>query len=169
MAWRDRLNAQERKERPLYSGVLAYFPDALLEVAYASFIGNQQHNPGEPLHWAKEKSTDEPDALARHLLDRDRRDKDNVRHKAKVAWRALADLQRELDDEETAIEMTQKPHPPEWVDPYYDHVSKEEIAAEAEKSVIPEPPKPCTMGVGCNQTGMCYAAAMGHPGACPRG
>jgi hypothetical protein len=88
-----------RKQRPLYSGVLMYFPDALLEVAYCSFKGNEQHNPGEPLHWAKEKSTDEPDAMLRHSLDAGKLDTDGVRHSAKVAWRALANLQREIERE----------------------------------------------------------------------
>lgn len=88
-----------RKQRPLATGVLDYFPDALLEVAYCSYVGNVQHNPGEPLHWAKEKSQDEPDALLRHLADRGKLDTDGVRHSAKAAWRALALLQRELDAE----------------------------------------------------------------------
>lgn len=88
-----------RKRRPVFSGVLAYFPDALMEVAYTSWVGNEQHNPGEPLHWAKEKSTDEADALIRHLMEAGKIDTDGVRHSAKVAWRALALLQRELDAE----------------------------------------------------------------------
>ncbi len=86
-----------RKETPIATGVLDYFPDALAAVARVSFIGNQQHNPGEPLHWAKEKSTDEADALVRHLLQRGTVDTDGTLHSAKVAWRALAMLQRELD------------------------------------------------------------------------
>lgn len=86
-----------RKALPITTGCLDYFPDALLAVAELSRIGNEQHNPGEPLHWAKEKSTDEPDALVRHLLQRGTVDTDGVRHSAKVAWRALALLQRELD------------------------------------------------------------------------
>lgn len=92
-------DAKARKALPLCTGVLDYFPDALLEVAELSRIGNDQHNPGQPLHWAKEKSTDEPDALVRHLLDRGTRDVDGVRHSTKVAWRALALLQREIDAE----------------------------------------------------------------------
>jgi len=90
---------QARKQRPVYSGVLSYFPDALLEVAYVSFIGNQQHNPGEPLHWAKEKSTDEPDCIVRHMIDHLENpvDDDGSLHLAKAAWRALANLQRYLD------------------------------------------------------------------------
>ena len=91
--------AAHRKARPLCTGVLDYFPDALLEVAHCSKVGNDQHNPGQPLHWAKEKSTDEADALARHLLERGTLDTDGVRHSAKVAWRALAMLQREIDAE----------------------------------------------------------------------
>lgn len=89
-----------RKARPVYSGVLKYFPDALLAVAHCSKVGNDQHNPGEPLHWAREKSTDEEDALIRHVLDRSRGevyDGDGVRHLAKAAWRALAALQKEIE------------------------------------------------------------------------
>ena len=92
-------DANERKRLPICTGVLDYFPDALAEVARCSRVGNDQHNPGQPLHWAKEKSRDEADALVRHLLDRGRFDKDGVRHSAKVAWRALAMLQREIDAE----------------------------------------------------------------------
>jgi len=100
---RDPIEAQKRKERPLARGCLDYFPDALMEVAHVSFIGNEQHNPGEELHWAKEKSTDEADCILRHLKDRGTLDTDGLRHSAKVAWRALALLQREIDKErETA-------------------------------------------------------------------
>jgi hypothetical protein len=93
--------AAARKATPVCTGVLDYFPDALLEVARVSKAGNDQHNPGQPLHWAKEKSMDEPDALLRHLIDRGKRDTDGQRHSAKVAWRALALLQREIDAEKT--------------------------------------------------------------------
>lgn len=92
-------SAAWRKDRPVATGVLDYFPDALLEVAYCSKIGNDQHNTGEPLHWAKEKSTDHADCVIRHLKDRGTFDSDGVRHSAKVAWRALALLQVELDAE----------------------------------------------------------------------
>lgn len=97
-------DAQGRKDLPITTGVLDYFPDALAEVARCSKVGNDQHNPGQPLHWAKEKSTDEADALVRHLLERGTVDTDGVRHSAKVAWRALALLQRELDAERETAE-----------------------------------------------------------------
>jgi hypothetical protein len=93
-------DATKRKQRPIVRGVLDYFPDALMEVAHCSWVGNEQHNRGEPLHWAKEKSTDEADALVRHLLQRGTLDGDGVRHSAKVAWRALALLQREIEEGE---------------------------------------------------------------------
>lgn len=95
-------DAEWRKQRPLYSGVLMYFPDALLEVAHTSWKGNEQHNPGQPLHWDRSKSTDEADACARHLLEAGTHDTDGVRHSAKVAWRALALLQKEIEGERAA-------------------------------------------------------------------
>jgi len=91
------LEAAKRKALPLTTGVLDYFPDALLEVAKCSKAGNDQHNPGKPLHWDRSKSGDEADALGRHLLDRGKLDSDGIRHTAKVAWRALAMLQKELE------------------------------------------------------------------------
>jgi len=91
------LDAKARKQHPMFSGLLKYFPDALMEVAHVSFVGNEQHNPGQPLHWDRSKSTDEPDALLRHLKDAGTLDTDGLRHTAKVAWRALAMLQKELE------------------------------------------------------------------------
>ncbi len=96
---RKMAEATYRKQRPLITGVLDYFPDALLDVAYCSFIGNEQHNPGTPLHWDRSKSQDEADALGRHLRERGKFDTDGVRHSAKVAWRALALLQKEIEGE----------------------------------------------------------------------
>lgn len=91
-------DAKSRKEVPIYSGVLMYFPDAIAAVAEVSRIGNEQHHPGEPLHWDRSKSTDEKDALVRHLLEAGTMDTDGVRHSAKVAWRALANLQKEIEE-----------------------------------------------------------------------
>ena len=87
----------ERKDMPVFSGVLRYFPDALLEVSKVSKAGNDQHNPGEHLHWDRSKSGDELDALARHLLEAGTVDEDGQLHSAKVAWRALAHLQKEME------------------------------------------------------------------------
>jgi len=90
-------DAQARKRMPIATGVLDYFPDALAAVAHCSHVGNEQHNPGSPLHWDRAKSTDEADALIRHFIERGTIDGDGVRHSAKVAWRALALLQKEIE------------------------------------------------------------------------
>jgi hypothetical protein len=78
---------------------MRYFPDALLEIAYVSWVGNEQHNPGTPLHWDRSKSSDEHDAGARHLAQAGTRDTDGTRHTAKAAWRLLAALQKEIEAE----------------------------------------------------------------------
>jgi hypothetical protein len=92
-------DAKTRKNAPMARGLLDYFPDALFAVADLSRIGNEQHNPGQPMHWAKEKSTDHADCIMRHLVDRGTVDTDGVRHATKVAWRALALLQTEIDNQ----------------------------------------------------------------------
>ena len=89
----------ERKNAPIARGVLDYFPDAMFAVAHLSKVANEQHNPGEPMHWAKEKSTDHADCIVRHLVERGTLDNDGIRHSAKVAWRALALLQAEIEAE----------------------------------------------------------------------
>ena len=93
------MTPQERKDTPVYSGVLKYFPLALLEIARVSKAGNDQHNKGEPLHWARDKSTDHLDSMVRHSLEAGTFDTDGQRHTAKMAWRALAQLQTELENE----------------------------------------------------------------------
>lgn len=86
-----------RKDVPIATGFIDYFPDAVAAVAALSKVGNDQHNPGKPLHWDRSKSGDESDALMRHFMERGTIDTDGVRHSAKVAWRALALLQKELE------------------------------------------------------------------------
>lgn len=86
-----------RKESPMARGVLDYFPRAIMAVANVSFVGNEQHNPGQPMHWVREKSTDHADCILRHLAERGTIDDDGLRHAAKVAWRALALLETELE------------------------------------------------------------------------
>lgn len=93
-------DAAQRKATPVATGALDYFPDAIRAVAQCSWTGNEQHNPGSLLHWDRSKSGDEADALMRHFLERGTDDTDGVRHSAKVAWRALALLQKEIEGEQ---------------------------------------------------------------------
>lgn len=90
-------DALGRKRTPIASGVLDYFPDAIVAVAQVSWAGNEQHNPGQPLHWDRSKSMDEADTAMRHFMQRGTVDTDGQRHSAKAAWRLLALLQKEIE------------------------------------------------------------------------
>lgn len=89
-----------RKGLPIFTGLLMYFPLALAAVSEVSRVGNEQHNPGEPLHWAREKSTDQLNTAMRHLMDHGMgvtRDTDGTWHLAKAIWRLCAELQLEIE------------------------------------------------------------------------
>jgi hypothetical protein len=105
--------ATARKAIPIATGFVDYFPDAMAEVAELSRVGNEQHNPGKPLHWDRSKSGDESDALMRHFVQRGTRDTDGIRHTAKVAWRAMALLQKEIEAERAARRDTEPAAPPD--------------------------------------------------------
>lgn len=95
--------SKARKAIPIVRGFLDYFPAAAAAVAQLSLAGNEKHNPGEELHHARGKSTDHADCIVRHLMERGTVDpEDGIRHSVKVAWRALALLQEELEREENA-------------------------------------------------------------------
>jgi hypothetical protein len=126
-------DAKERKNVPMARGLLDYFPDALAAVADVSRVGNEQHNPGQPLHWSKHLSTDHADCLVRHLVDRGRRDVDGLRHTAKVAWRALALLQMELEAEAEGLP----------IDTYIE-LLKDEAGAKSNQ--------PCVLAAGVENT-----------------
>lgn len=97
------VDSKARKGIPMVRGLLDYFPAALAEIAKVSAAGNEKHNPGQPMHHARGKSGDHADCIVRHLVERGSIDPDDgQRHSAKVAWRALALLQEELEREEGA-------------------------------------------------------------------
>ena len=87
-----------RKTYPMARGLLDYFPDALAEVSNVSYHGNIKHNPGEQMHHARGKSTDHADCILRHLVGRGGYDGE-IRESAALAWRALALLQEEIEQE----------------------------------------------------------------------
>ena len=118
--------AKARKAIPIVAGCLDYFPAALAAVAELSRVGNEQHSPGQPMHHARGKSGDHADCIGRHLMDRGTVDTDGIRHSAKVAWRALALLQEELEREAGAPlargaklppESDSRPTPPAYSPP----------------------------------------------------
>ena len=102
-------DAKARKAMPMMTGLLDYFPDALMAVAAVSKAGNDQHNPGEPLHWSREKSNDHLDCGIRHALDHGKMDADNQRHMAKACWRFLAELQLEIERAEALVAAHPEP------------------------------------------------------------
>lgn len=80
----------ERKDIPVYTGFFKYFPRGIAAVAKLSLAGGLQHNQTrETLHWDREKSGDELDAMMRHMIDGDW---------DQVAWRAMANLEKQLED-----------------------------------------------------------------------
>ena len=94
----DGMSSEERKKYPVTTGCFDYFRDALFAVAHVSYEGNEKHNPGQPLHWARGKSTDDIDAMGRHLLERNEIDPPTQEVVlAQAAWRALAALQKVLE------------------------------------------------------------------------
>lgn len=94
--WLQSLSSADRKEVAMARGLFAYFPDALAVVARHSVRSNEKHNPGQPVHWSREKSADHEDCIGRHSIavaaDPDSMDGD-APHVVCRAWRALAALQ----------------------------------------------------------------------------
>lgn len=97
----DAAESQRRKETPIFSGFLSYWPDAVEAVASHSFVNNEKHNPGEPLHWSRDKSNDHLDSLARHLTDiaKGPGTEEKIELLKAVVWRGLAELQLTIEAE----------------------------------------------------------------------
>lgn len=91
-------SSEARKEIPIGTGLIDYFPNALAAIAFISKRGNDKHNPGEPLHWSRDKSNDHYDCAVRHLIDRGGCDSEGNRHTAMAAWRILALLEIEMEE-----------------------------------------------------------------------
>jgi hypothetical protein len=89
-----RLGRSRRAEAETF---LDRYPLALAAVARVSKAGNDKHNPGEPLGWARGKSADHADCIARHYVDRYTLTDGEYRDAAEMAWRALALLQTERE------------------------------------------------------------------------
>jgi|HubBroStandDraft_2_1064218.scaffolds.fasta_scaffold802799_2 hypothetical protein len=94
---------KERKKLPIGTGFLDYFPLAIAEASKASIAGQNQHTPGEPLHWDRAKSRDDEDALIRHYIDRYEIDSDGVAECGKLVWRACAVAQKILESRQRTV------------------------------------------------------------------
>lgn len=68
--WGLPTDSAARKQHPIVTGFLDYFPATAAGVAFVSWAGNQKHNPGQELHWARGKSLDQEDCIGRHTLER---------------------------------------------------------------------------------------------------
>lgn len=102
-------DSASRKLIPVFTGFLAYFPAACAAGADVSRVGNDKHNPGQPLHWARGKGGNSVDEIVRHLMDStvEKFDVDGQRHLAKAFWRMGAYLQLQIEeDEKLGIPMT---------------------------------------------------------------
>lgn len=89
-----------RKALPIWDGAIMYFPKALAAIAEVSRIGNDQHNPGQSLHWNRTKSMDQKNTCIRHMIDDGLGvvfDTDGARHLAKACWRLLAALELSIE------------------------------------------------------------------------
>lgn len=98
------MSDEDRKLVQVHRGVFEYFGDALVAVALLSSIGNEQHNPGEPLHWARQKSTEHAESLARHLTCVGEFDEHGIEHWVSVAWRGLAGLQTAIEQDPDIVD-----------------------------------------------------------------
>jgi len=77
----------ERAKYPIGTFITEYFPNALAALAKHSWESNEKHSPGEPVHWAKDKSIGNIDRVFRHLIDGE---------KIHAAWRILELIEREI-------------------------------------------------------------------------
>jgi hypothetical protein len=105
--------AKSREEWPIYDYQYGYFPDAYLEEVRVAWVGNQQHNKGEPMHWARHKSPDHMNKAMRHLDDYGhgiKKDTDGTYHLAKAIWRLKARLQLDIEAERLT-KQTAAPEP----------------------------------------------------------
>ncbi|QDP47313.1 MAG: hypothetical protein Unbinned4388contig1000_32 [Prokaryotic dsDNA virus sp.] len=93
---------EERKATPIFTAFVKYFPRAIASVTRLSVKANEQHNNGEEVYWAKEKSPNHLDSLMRHLTDLamgKEYDEDGVLSLQKIAWRGMAALEIYLEKE----------------------------------------------------------------------
>ena len=108
-------NDKERKNTPVFKMRTRYFPKALREVTKVCVANNVRYNPDkEPadINWARGKSADQLGSLDRHITEREVDGKvfeaidpaiaakvgfDRIYVMAEAAWRALAQLELDIE------------------------------------------------------------------------
>jgi hypothetical protein len=143
----------------------------LAGVARVSHAGNAKHNPGEPLHHARGKSTDHVDCILRHLVDlhgllaslsrdemitvfREEIEAAVLSEASALAWRALA-LSQELHERFGAPLAPGARLPTPQIlapGPLSESEVQAAIAADAPfiltPNVVPQPPAPFGLKLG---------------------
>ena len=94
----------DRKSTFVYSA-FEFFPDALMELGRAISAGQDQHirDNGETQspQWDRTKSNQHMQSMARHMVDYAKGveiDTDGTYHLSKIVWRALAQLQMDIEN-----------------------------------------------------------------------
>jgi len=93
-------NPKNRKNIPLKSGCIDYFPAALCGVAMVSKFGNDKHNPpGTPLTHNRDVSGDEAESVARHLAELDGLDPESgLPSSWHALWRLASYVQKQAEN-----------------------------------------------------------------------
>jgi hypothetical protein len=116
MSWFGEDDKVRKADWPVYDYMFEYFPLAYLEEVKVAVVGNRQHNPGQKLHWAREKSTDQLNTAMRHIFDYAKAKKDgqvcprDSTGKAVLAqsiWRLKAALQLDAEQERAKAPATE--------------------------------------------------------------
>jgi hypothetical protein len=110
---------KQRKGLPIFKLITRYFPKALREVTKVSVANNVRYNPDRDpfdINWNRGKSTDQLGSLFRHIAEREVDATiyeylkpevaevvgyDRVYVLAEAAWRALAALEVEIEQQES--------------------------------------------------------------------
>jgi hypothetical protein len=92
-------SSEERKQYPIAEGVMEYFPLTIIALSKVSYLGSQKHNPGQPTHLDRSKSTDDASAMFRHYFERGTKDpEDDQPNCVKMAWRSMLICEKELEE-----------------------------------------------------------------------
>ena len=105
-------DSASRKLAPVDQGFMEYFPRAMSAVACMSRMASEKHNGKGKFGWSWDRSDDHGDCILRHQADKWDLDEFGLPHAVAVAWRAMAQLQIELETQETRASVGFSKHSP---------------------------------------------------------